>query len=101
MDERRVEPPRARVVDPARATRSSLHFFVLTYALTGVLLSPSVLAHHGLLGGRPGPFALLVALGFLAPTLAAVILSAVESGGEGARALFRQRPPEFAALPAR
>ena len=72
------------------ARRGGLLFYFLgAYALTWLFWVPAALAARGQLD-LPMPDFLLLVLGGLGPMLAAILVSAYESGGAGARALFGQ-----------
>jgi uncharacterized protein len=64
-------------------------FVATTFAVGGVLFLPAVLARAGVVPGPPERYELLVLLGFFAPTLAALLLSALERGRGGLRETFR------------
>jgi CAAX protease family protein len=65
-------------------------FFVASVSLTALCQAPGILAMRS--GGVPGGAAmLLLAIGSCGPTLVAVVLSFIEEGRAGARALFARR----------
>ncbi len=66
-----------------------LAYFVGAYALTWLFWVPAALAGRGAVE-LPVPGFLLLVLGGLGPMLAAILVSAYESGGAGVRALFGQ-----------
>lgn len=66
-----------------------LAYFLGAYALTWLFWIPAALAASGQLD-LPVPDFLLLVLGGLGPMLAAILVSAYESGGVGVRALFGQ-----------
>lgn len=67
--------------------RSTVTFFVATFAITWGLQLPSLLARWGLVAGPPERFMPLLGLSALGPMFGAMVAS--WASGEGVRALFR------------
>ena len=68
--------------------RSSLPFFLVTFAFTWALQVPAVLAQGGLLPGDPEAYLPFAMLGIFGPTVAAVWLTRREGGRAAVRRLF-------------
>ncbi len=62
-------------------------FFTLAFVLAWSILIPLVLSSYGLMGTPPD--ALLIAMGY-APTIAAIIVSAIIGGGQEVKALLKR-----------
>ena len=85
LTEVRVLPAQALEPEPARPPRLRL-FFVTTYLLAYVLWGAVILAASGAIV-LPVPVMVVLFLGGLAPTLAAIWAATAESGAQGVRAL--------------
>ncbi len=83
--------PRTPTIEPTAPTRGLglPAYFVGAYALTWLFWVPAALMGHGMLALPVPGFALLI-LGGLGPMLAAILVSAYESGTSGIRSLFGQ-----------
>src|ERR671933_239227 len=82
----RVLPAPAREPEPVCTSRLRV-FFVTTYLLAYALWGAVILAAAGVIA-LPVPAMVVLFLGGLAPTLAAVWAAAAESGVQGVRALM-------------
>jgi membrane protease YdiL (CAAX protease family) len=68
---------------------STLPFFLAAWTLSTLALLPAILAQHGAIAGPAERFAPLALFAVLSPTLAAMLVSRLERGGGGIRAVFR------------
>jgi membrane protease YdiL (CAAX protease family) len=84
-----LDPSQTPSGDDARASRGTTAFFAAALGFTWLLQLPALLAQRGILPGPAERFVLPAALGGFGPLLAAVLLSRIEGGGAGVRALFR------------
>jgi membrane protease YdiL (CAAX protease family) len=70
------------------AFRPATRFLALVFGSTWLLQLPMLLAQRGVIAGPAERFMPLVVLGFFAPCLIAVLLSALEAGWHGVRSLL-------------
>ncbi len=75
---------------PSSLARSTVPFFLCTFAITWGLQAPALLALVGVGEGPPERFIALAALGAFGPLFAALLVARLERGGPGVRALFGQ-----------
>lgn len=78
--------PMTTPIEPARRT---LPFFLLAFGITWSACLPAVLSQWGVLATPVESWLPLLGVGSLGPLLAALIVSGLESGRPGMRALFR------------
>ena len=83
---------------PHPPSRPLVTFFALVFGTTWLLQLPAILVQRGLLAGPLGRYVPLVVLGYFVPTIAALVLSRRDMGGEGVLALLQPFRPRRVAL---
>jgi membrane protease YdiL (CAAX protease family) len=75
---------------PDRRDHSLPIFFAVVFGTTWLFQLPAILAQRGYLSGPVDRYLPLAVFGYFAPTIAALLLSRRDCGGEGVRALLRR-----------
>jgi membrane protease YdiL (CAAX protease family) len=75
---------------PNRERRVLPTFFAIVFGTTWLLQLPAILVQRGYLAGSIDRYVPLVVLGYFVPTIAALVLSRLDLGGEGVRPLLHR-----------